>query len=158
MKLLLVAVILSFAAYAASQETVNCFTCKADVGDSILGGITGNNPCLKGANDANSTVQTISCEKTAKCYTKIRTIAKYAYSIERGCWTNYDDKGDDNNCDEAQKSSCNSFPYTNTCFKCCNTNKCNANFAQLDGVKNGVTGTHIFSVLALLPVAVAMFL
>ncbi|XP_035698357.1 uncharacterized protein LOC118431345 [Branchiostoma floridae] len=156
MKLLVVAVFLSLAAYAASQ-TINCFQCEADVSDSVTGGITGNNKCLKNANNPDSTVQTVTCPASSQCYTKIKTVARYAFSIERGCWDNYDDKGDADNCANAEDNDCNGVLKTGTCFKCCNSNKCNANFAQLTGVKNAAAGLHVLSVMALLPVAVAMF-
>ncbi|XP_078574033.1 uncharacterized protein LOC144860589 [Branchiostoma floridae x Branchiostoma japonicum] len=156
MKLLVVTVFLSLAAYAAGQ-TINCFQCEADVSDSVTGGITGNNPCLRNANDRNSTVQTVTCQATARCYTRIKTLLGYAFTIERGCWTNYDDKGDADNCANKEDDDCNGITGSGTCFKCCNTNRCNSGFAQRTGVKNGVSGLHVMSVMALLPVAVAMF-
>ncbi|XP_078657388.1 uncharacterized protein LOC144903280 [Branchiostoma floridae x Branchiostoma belcheri] len=156
MKTLAIVVLLGFAAYAASQ-TINCFQCKTNVVDSVIGGITGDNPCLKMANNQNSTIQTATCPAATKCYTKIRTVAQYAFSIERGCYANYDDKGEDT-CTEKEEDGCNGLLKTGTCFKCCNTNRCNQNFAQLAGVKNGVSGSHVMSVLALLPVAMAMLL
>ncbi|XP_035698355.1 uncharacterized protein LOC118431342 [Branchiostoma floridae] len=158
MNTLSVVVLLSFAAYAASQATVNCFQCKTNVVDSVIGGITSDNPCLTTANNPNTTVQTATCPTTSKCYTKIRTVAQFAFSIERGCWDNYDDKDGAANCDAKVDDGCNGVLKTGTCFKCCNTDKCNKNFAQLAGVKNGVSGSHVVSVLALLPVAMAMFL
>ncbi|XP_078574032.1 uncharacterized protein LOC144860588 isoform X2 [Branchiostoma floridae x Branchiostoma japonicum] len=136
---------------------INCFQCEQGAFDSVISSISGNNDCLTKANDANTSVQTVTCPTTAKCYTKLRTAGKYAYAVERGCWNNYDDKDDDDNCDAAQENGCTTGLNTGMCFKCCNTNRCNANFAQLDGVLNGVTGLHHFSVLVLLPVAVAMF-
>ncbi|CAH1243989.1 Hypp7188 [Branchiostoma lanceolatum] len=157
MKNLAIVVLLGFAAYAAGAN-INCFQCKTNVVDSVVGGITMSNPCLAMANDANTTVQTATCPDTSKCYTKIRTVAQYAFSVERGCWDNYDDKDGAANCDAKEDSGCNGILKTGTCFKCCNTNRCNKNFAQLSGVKNGVSGSHVMSVLALLPVALAMLL
>ncbi|XP_066298075.1 uncharacterized protein [Branchiostoma lanceolatum] len=149
MKLLLVAVFLSIAAYAASQA-INCFQCEQGAFDSAVGTISGNNDCLTKAKDANTSVQTVTCTAAAQCYTKIRTIASYAYAIERGCWS------DDDTCAEEMEDDCDGTLKTGTCLKCCNTDRCNKGFAQLTGVLNGVTGLHQLSVLALLPVAVAM--
>ncbi|CAH1243990.1 FRRS1 [Branchiostoma lanceolatum] len=156
MKLLVVAVFLSLAAYAAGQTMINCFQCKAGTFDSGISLLTGTNKCLRDANNPNSTVQTVTCPVTSKCFTKINTIAKYAHAVERGCWS-------DDDCDEEMDDDCNGLTKTGTCLKCCSTDRhvitcymCNKDFAQLDGVLNGVTGLHQLSVLALLPVAVAM--
>ncbi|XP_078657066.1 uncharacterized protein LOC144903114 [Branchiostoma floridae x Branchiostoma belcheri] len=153
MKLLLVAVILSFAAYAASQTTITCFQCSAGLFDSITSTISGSNACLEKANDPNTTVPTVTgCPVTSKCFTKLKTILGYAHGVERDCW---DD--DDDTCDSEVSSACANAVGTGTCIKCCNTDRCNSGFAQRTGVLNGATGVHGFSVLALLPVAVAMF-
>ncbi|XP_035698697.1 uncharacterized protein LOC118431562 [Branchiostoma floridae] len=152
MKLLVVAVFLSLAAYAASQNMINCFDCKTGTFDGAIGAITGNNPCLTDANNPNSTVQQITCPVTSQCFTKLETFLGFAHAIERGCWSD-----DDDTCAEEVDADCAGTSGTGTCLQCCNTDRCNANFAQRTGVLNGVTGVHQFSLLALVPVALAMF-
>ncbi|XP_066298073.1 putative ferric-chelate reductase 1 homolog isoform X2 [Branchiostoma lanceolatum] len=135
MKLLVVAVFLSLAAYAASQ-TINCFQCEQGAFDSAVGTISGNNDCLRKANDANTSVQTVTCTAAARCYTKIKTFVQVAYAIERGCWSD-----DDDTCDEEISDDCDGIIKTGTCLRCCNTDRCNKNFAQLDGLLDAVQVT-----------------
>ncbi|XP_066270897.1 uncharacterized protein [Branchiostoma lanceolatum] len=134
-----------------------CFKCKSEAENSVLGGLPGDDTCLQDVRKENPTVQTVYCPPAAQCYTKITTGFGYASAIERGCWDDYDDKGDAVSCEAGEDSTCDGNTKTGTCFKCCNTTKCNKNFAQLDGVLNGVAGLYQMCVLTLLPVAVAMF-
>eukprot|EP00058_Branchiostoma_floridae_P014942 XP_002600430.1 hypothetical protein BRAFLDRAFT_99620 [Branchiostoma floridae] len=110
------------------------------------------------ANNPNSTVPTVTCRDTTKCYTQIRKVGQNAFSIERGCWDNNDDKDGAANCDAKVDDGCNGVLKTGTCFQCCNTDWCNKNFILLAGVNNGISGSHVMSAMTILLVAMAMIL
>ncbi|KAI8509810.1 hypothetical protein Bbelb_122380 [Branchiostoma belcheri] len=142
---------------AASQTMINCYQCEAGVFDTTSSHIlSGDNPCLMNPNS------TVTCPQSSQCYVSITTntqselvgrtyctcakpvkrarqLQTLTYAIERGCWDNYDDKGDGDTCDERRMMT--NYRRVELAVTRC----------------NGATGIHGFSVLALLPVAIAMF-